>query len=381
MNARQLRIKLEPLYRIIAETRPLDEFTLVACFSEITKIRDAAKNEGLDPSTIDKLLAISAIEDMDQDDYLSHYHHIHFHCPYLSIRPKTFTGFKMTEAMANDYLELSLMQIDQVNTADDLVQVISAADKLYLSDHHDLYIAYMDYICESFDFRLPEVIHFFNRENKGSCASSLSMSLSIVHNIMASDDDFMGKHKEFWSKYTKFLSDYSKKLGVKISGKAIDISKATGKQGRLYYGELTDNLVVKESDVESDFNSFYKTGLWANENACNNYDSYNSRESTLTLFLKLIANGRFNPLIEDCAVKHIRLTPSIIKNGGYPYIDNSDVIKGKENLKQFIIKIKEDGGQDVLEVFAAIVQRTGVDKSTMIDLFGSRIVLEQDIGL
>lgn len=381
MNARQLRLKLEPLYRKIAETHPLDEFSLLESLAEITEIREKARSEGLDPSNIDKQLAISAIEDMRPNDYLNHYHHIHFYCPYLSIRPKTFTTFEMTEDMAQDYLELSLMQIDQVNTAEDLNDVINSAAKLYLANHHDLYIAYLDYICKSFDFGLPEVINFFKRENKGSCASSLSMSLSIVHNIIANSDVFMEKHGDFWVRYTRFLGSYASELHVKISAKAEDVCAATKNSGSLYYGSLSDYLVIRQHDLEANYNSFIKTGLWANENACNNFESYSNGTNTLALFLKLMLNGKYNNAIEKSIPKIIGATPAIIKKGAQQYIDKEDAIKNIENLKHIASKIKEHGKQDVVDAFIAIIQRAGIEQSLMIDVFGSRIILEHDMEL
>jgi hypothetical protein len=380
MNARNLRLKLEPLYRNIAEAKQLDEFSLLAILSEIEKIRIQARSEGFDPSNVDRPLAISAIENMDSANYLTHYRHIYFYCPYLNIRSDTFSRFKMTDALANDYLELCLMQVDQVHNADGLNEVISAADRLYLSDHHDLYIAYLDYICESFDFRLPEVVDFFERENKGSCASSLSMSLSIIHHIIANDDYFMSKHREFWDRYTTFLANYFSKLQVNISAKAIDVYNATIKCKRLIYGDLANYLVVMAHNENNNFASFINTDLWENEAACKNFISYNPKETALSLFIRLTLSGRINSFIDESIVSIIAENPTLYSGNGEIYITAADVTASSAGFLSLVNNIKSNGSHEVISAFIKMLINGGIDKGIIIKELGSRHMLEQDMG-
>lgn len=381
MNARQVRQLLTPLYERIATTSPLDEFVLLAVFSEICEIRELARESGFDVGPIDEQLAKAAINEMSHDDYLANHERIHFYCPYLQIKPETFSQFKMTATMADDYLYLSMKNIDKVDSSSDLCDALFSADKFFLSGHHDHFIGCMSYICDSFDFSRAEVGDFFKRENNGSCASALSNSLIIVHNIIKDYPGFMVKQSGFWKSYTNFLFDYSKSLGVRISARAEDIDGALSSAGYISYGELADYLAIKPSLLEQSYNAFANTDIKNSNSVYQGINQYFSGISAVQLFIKLFMRGIENEYAVKAMCESFNARPSHFYSLSFPLIYKEDV---DNNPQQFIALCKLFGFKDNSESakqFAKILYNAKIDRQLIIQGVGSRNVLEYDLDL
>lgn len=381
MNARQVRQLLTPLYEKIATTSPLDEFVLLAVFSEICEIRELAREAGFDASPIDQQLAKCAINKMTSEDYLAHHHQIQFYCPYLEIRPETFTAFKLSDRMADDYLYLAMKNVDKVDNSTELADVIFAGDKFYLSGHHDHFIKYMSYICESFSFTKSEVGEFFRRENTGSCASSLSNSLVIVHNIIKENPDFMEQKKEFWHDYTNFLSDYARSLGVKISARAEDIEKAISSVGNIAYGALTNYLILKTGSLDQSYNALINTDLKDHDAVYRGINHYSSGVDSVQLFIKLFLNGVENQYAMNAMLESYTARPDYFAKSSVLLISKEDI---QNNEARFIalcelLKLKEH--EESARQFTKILYRAGVNRELIIQGVGARSALEYDLDI
>ncbi len=381
MDARKARYLLTPLYKRLPSTKPLDEFNILAICTEISEIREVAKESGINISSMEKQLADDAIQEMDVVDYLENINHITHYFPFISEKRGVFSQFEMSDLMAESYLSVCLKQVDQADSSEQLAQVIYAADKFFLAERHDYFMKYMDYLSESFSFTKIEVAEFFKRENTGSCASALSYNMAMIMDIMKSEGDFFNKYGETWNKYKQFIHDYCKTLGTLVSIKAEVIDEALKSVGGIEYGELSNYIVVKSHSPRVNFDVFMKTGMCQHEKSLDNFERCNSVFSNLALSVKMYIGGNFRERSADRIRNNIiAIVEGRTKETGVLF-DVEDIENNAEQIISLSRRVECKKNAEMADFFYRHLTLANAPERLILECVGSRRVLENDIGL
>jgi len=287
----------------------------------------------------------------------------------------------MSDLMADAYLSVSLKQVDQADSSEQLSQIIYTPDKFYLAGRHDYFMKYMDYLSESFSFTKIEVAEFFRKENSGSCASAISYNMAVIMDIMKSCSDFFIKHGETWDKYKQFIHDYCKTMGTMVSIKAKSVDDAIHSVKSIEFGELSNYIIVKSHDPQVNFDVFTKTDLCRYAKSFENFEIFNSVFCNLAFSMKMYLDGRFGEKnAERMRDNIVALCEGRTKETGALF-DAEDIENKRFRIIDLAKRLECKKGGDVGDFLFKHLTLANAPEQLIIECVGSRMVLENDVGL